>query len=111
MSWIAASDKVYVCYFGSWSVYRPGAGKFDVENIDPFLCTHIIFGFAALDNITMSRIISYDPYNDLYDNWGRGAYLRFTGLKKKNPALKTLLAIGINQVLLFNVYVNNSRIY
>lgn len=27
-----------VCYYGSWAVYRPGNGKFPVEEIDPFLC-------------------------------------------------------------------------
>ena len=46
-----------VCYFGSWSVYRPGNGKFDVEQIEADLCTHVIYGFAALDNYTM--VISY----------------------------------------------------
>ena len=41
-------EGVMVCYFGSWSVYRPGDGMFDVEDIDPNLCTHVIFGFAGL---------------------------------------------------------------
>lgn len=36
--------KNLVCYYGTWAVYRPDAGKFPVENIDPFLCTHIIYG-------------------------------------------------------------------
>ena len=81
-----------VCYYGSWAVYRPGAGKFDVENIDPFVCTHIIYGFAGLsyDN----KIISLDSWNDESDNYGKGAFARFTGLKKKNPALKAMIAIG-----------------
>jgi len=59
-----------VCYYGSWAVYRPGAGKFDVEDIDPFVCTHIIYGFAGLgpDN----TIVSLDSWNDLYDNYGKG---------------------------------------
>ena len=35
-----------------------------------------------------------DSYNDFYDNYGRGALLRFTGLKKQNSALKALVAIG-----------------
>jgi len=30
----------------------------------------------------------------LYDNWGKGAYDRFTRMKLYNPGLKTLLAIG-----------------
>lgn len=36
--------KNLVCYYGTWAVYRPDAGKFAVENIDPFLCTHVIYG-------------------------------------------------------------------
>jgi len=57
-----------VCYYGSWAVYRPGNGKFDVEHIDPFACTHIIYGFVGLgpDN----KILVLDPYNDEEENWG-----------------------------------------
>lgn len=40
----ASNRKNLVCYYGSWAVYRPEGGKFPVENIDPFLCTHIIYG-------------------------------------------------------------------
>ena len=40
------------------------------------------------------QVKSLDPYNDLYDNWGLGAYDRFTGLKLYNPNLKTYLAVG-----------------
>ena len=48
---------------------------------------------SGLDENTYT-IQSLDPFNDLYDNWGKGAYQRFTGLKVINPQLKTLLAIG-----------------
>lgn len=81
-----------MCYYGSWAVYRPGNGKFPVEEIDPFLCTHIIYGFTGLSHD--NKIRPLDPYNDLKENWGKGAFLRFTGLKKINPKLKTLVAIG-----------------
>lgn len=82
-----------VCYYGSWAVYRPGDGKFPVEEIDPFLCTHLIYGFAGLGHD--NRIRSLDSWNDLKDNYGKGAFLRFTtGLKAKNPKLKTIIAIG-----------------
>lgn len=40
----AAGKKNLVCYYGTWAVYRPDAGKYPVENIDPFLCTHVIYG-------------------------------------------------------------------
>lgn len=81
-----------VCYYGSWAVYRPGNGKFDIEHIDPFLCTHLVYSFAGL--ASNNTIQPLDPYNDLYDNWGKGAYIRLTNLKQKNPNLKTLIAIG-----------------
>lgn len=60
-----AADKKVVCYYGTWAVYRPGDGKFDVENIPTDLCTHIIYGFTDLgpDN----RIALYDPWNDIID--------------------------------------------
>ena len=86
-------QKAIMCYFGSWSVYRWSYGLFDVEDIDPFLCTHIVFGFAGLNSETYT-IESLDEYNDLPDNWGKAAYRRFTGLKYFNPNLKALLAIG-----------------
>jgi len=85
--------RVVMCYFEGWAVYRNGDGKYDVEDIDPFLCTHLQFGFAGIDPVNYT-IKSLDPWNDLYDNWGKGAYDRFTRLKLYNPNLKTLLAIG-----------------
>lgn len=42
-------QKVVVCYIGTWSVYRPGAGSFSLDNFDPSLCTHVIYAFAGLD--------------------------------------------------------------
>ena len=88
-----AYDKVIMCYFGSWSTYRWASGHFDVEDIDPFLCTHLVFGFAGLDP-ELYTIKALDPYNELEENWGKGAYKRFTNLKNINPNLVTLLAIG-----------------
>lgn len=88
---VQPEDRVMVCYYGTWAVYRPGKGKFDVEDIDVNICTHVVYGFACL---RQGKIAAYDPWNDLYDNYGKGAYLRFTGLKQQNPALKTILAIG-----------------
>lgn len=65
-------DKV-VCYFGSWSTYRNGKGKFDVENINPNLCTHLIYTFVGLSPDGTIRIL--DEYNDLEENWGKGMYI------------------------------------
>lgn len=59
------------CYFSSWATYRKGYGKFDVDDIDPFLCTHVVYAFTGLDPKT-NKIKPLDPYNDLEENWGKG---------------------------------------
>ncbi|XP_052893340.1 chitotriosidase-1 [Anopheles moucheti] len=87
-----AEGKKVVCYVGTWAVYRPGNGRFDIEHIDPSLCTHLMYGFFGINEDATVRII--DPYLDLEENWGRGHIKRFVGLKNLSPALKTLAAIG-----------------
>lgn len=69
---VAGAEKRMVCYYGAWAVYRPGRGKFVVEDINPNLCTHLVYGFAKLEE---NEIRSYDPWEDLKDNWGKGALL------------------------------------
>nr|XP_016929885.1 acidic mammalian chitinase [Drosophila suzukii] len=86
------SSKNVVCYQGTWSVYRPGLGKFGVEDIDPFLCTHLIYAFLGIEETGQLRVI--DAYLDLEDNGGRGNIKSFNALKLKNPVLKTLVAVG-----------------
>jgi len=81
----AASNYVRVCYHTNWSQYRPGAGKFFPENIDPFLCTHLVYSFAK---IAQDNTLAMFEWND------DQLYPRFNNLKKKNPGLKTLLAVG-----------------
>lgn len=87
----AAKSRVFLCYWGSWSHYRDGAGKFSLENIDASLCTHLVYAFAKLDN---GVIAAFDPYLDLKDNYGLGMYEKVNRLKTTHPHLKTLLAIG-----------------
>ena len=56
-----------VCYFTNWATYRQtGGGKFDPEDIDPKICTHIIYGFAVLDGNSL-LMKSHDPYADMSD--------------------------------------------
>ena len=54
-----------------WAAYFPGNGQFLVENIDPMLCTHIIYAFVSLDDVTHS-IQSQDSELDTEENGGRG---------------------------------------
>ncbi|XP_060532634.1 probable chitinase 2 isoform X2 [Cylas formicarius] len=85
--------KVVVCYMGTWAVYRPGRGSFTIENLEPSLCTHIIYAFAGL-NAKESVIRALDPWQDLTEDYGKGGYQRITKLKLRYPHLKVSLAIG-----------------
>ncbi|XP_022315648.2 acidic mammalian chitinase-like isoform X1 [Crassostrea virginica] len=77
-----------VCYYTNWSQYRNGVGKFFPPDIDPHLCTHIVYAFGKLvgNKITNFEWNDNDEYNNLYK--------QVNDLKMKNPALKTLLAMG-----------------
>ncbi|CAG9764757.1 unnamed protein product [Ceutorhynchus assimilis] len=86
-------SRVVVCYLGTWAVYRPGRGSFAIENLEPSLCTHVIYSFAGL-NIKEDSIKSLDPWQDLTENYGKGGYQRITTLKLRYPHLKVSLAIG-----------------
>ncbi|XP_022252902.1 titin-like [Limulus polyphemus] len=82
------TDLKIVCYFSNWAAYRPGLAKFTPENINPYLCTHLIYAFAALNKDY--ELKPYDPYNDIE----QGNYKKFVGLKTYNPKLKMMVAIG-----------------
>ncbi|XP_044265663.1 chitinase-3-like protein 1 [Tribolium madens] len=83
----STTDKL-VCYWGTWSTYRWGNGRFTVDHIDPHLCTHIIYTFVGLQpNGTVKHL---DEYLDV----DAGTIAKLNGLKSQNPNLKTLIAIG-----------------
>ncbi|XP_044301190.1 chitotriosidase-1-like [Varanus komodoensis] len=73
-----------VCYYTNWSQYRQDAGRFLPTDIDANLCTHLIYAFAGMEDNKIKTL----EWND------EEMYQHFNNLKKKNPGLKTLLAIG-----------------
>ncbi|CAL1528692.1 unnamed protein product [Lymnaea stagnalis] len=79
-----------VCYYTNWSQYRQGKGKFVPENVDPTLCTHLIYAFGKPEG---TDILPFE-WNDDSTPWSKGMYERATDLKQRNPNLKVLLAIG-----------------
>ena len=77
-------NKIFNIYLNSQ--YRQGDARFTPDNIDPFLCTHLIYAFAYIDEVDLT--IRTIEKNDLE------MYRQFNNLKLKNPELKTSLAIG-----------------
>uniref|UniRef100_A0A8C3HWI6 GH18 domain-containing protein n=1 Tax=Chrysemys picta bellii TaxID=8478 RepID=A0A8C3HWI6_CHRPI len=64
--------------------YRPGPAKYTPENVDPFLCTHLVYAFAGMNNHKITTV----EWND------ETLYRQFNALKEKNKKLVTLLAVG-----------------
>uniref|UniRef100_A0A673CI99 Acidic mammalian chitinase n=1 Tax=Sphaeramia orbicularis TaxID=375764 RepID=A0A673CI99_9TELE len=81
---IASSTRL-VCYFTNWSQYRPGTGKYLPANVDPHLCTHLIYAFSVIN--PSNELTTYEWNDDVL-------YRAFNDLKNTNPQLKTLLAVG-----------------
>ena len=78
-----------VCYYPNWPYYRQGEGKYTVEDIEPGICTHIIYSFVVLD--PASHVIK------IHDDWldvQLGNIRKFTDLKKSHPGVKFLVALG-----------------
>ncbi|XP_034175327.2 uncharacterized protein LOC117602013 [Osmia lignaria lignaria] len=84
----ANAERKVVCYYTNWSIYRPGTAKFSPQNINPYLCTHLIYAFGGFTKDNALK--PFDKYQDIE----KGGYAKFTGLKTYNKNLKTLLAIG-----------------
>ncbi|XP_050466044.1 serine-rich adhesin for platelets-like [Cataglyphis hispanica] len=82
------AERKIICYYTNWSVYRPGTAKFSPQNINPYLCTHLIYAFGGFTKDNALK--PFDKYQDIE----KGGYAKFTGLKTYNKNLKTLLAIG-----------------
>ncbi|KAI9552834.1 hypothetical protein GHT06_020716 [Daphnia sinensis] len=86
---IDAQTSNFVCYFPNWTRYRTGLGQYTVDNINPKLCTHLVYAFAILNGATYKI--------DVFDSWADidlGGYQKFVALKAQNSKLKTMIAIG-----------------
>lgn len=75
-------DNIF-CYFGSWTGWRPGNGKFTVSDIDPKLCTHISYSFIGLSDTGSVNILD-----------GGDLFPSFINLKMINPNVKLLVSMG-----------------
>lgn len=74
-----------MCYMTSWSIKRPGAGKFTPDNIDPSLCTHVLYAFGSLKDFKLTFVDEKDTEQ----------YKAMMGLREKNANLKVQIFIEI----------------
>ncbi|KOB71809.1 Brain chitinase and chia [Operophtera brumata] len=69
-----SSEPRVVCYYTNWSVYRPGTARFNPQNINPYLCTHLIYAFGGFTKDNTLK--PFDKYQDIE----KGIQNRFDGL-------------------------------
>ncbi|KAK6625867.1 hypothetical protein RUM43_006166 [Polyplax serrata] len=84
-----SSNGRIVCYYGSWAYYRPGVGKYDVDNIPTDRCTDIIYSFIGVNEKDWSVLV-LDEHLEIQNK----QFEKFTSLKKKNPDLRLTVAVG-----------------
>ena len=77
-----------VCYFRSSAVNRKGKTSFQISDIDPKLCTHLIYAFVGMDPKGDIRILN--PSTDLPE--GKNGFNLFNKLRDNDT--KTLISIG-----------------
>ncbi|CAH1183293.1 unnamed protein product [Phaedon cochleariae] len=90
----AAGEKLVVCNYEAKSHLREGQGKFEISNLDPALqyCTHLLYGYAAIDENTLKLVPLNEQFDVIKDN-----YRHVTDLKRRFPKLKVLLSVGGNE--------------
>jgi len=81
----ASAEYKVVCYYTNWAQYRPEGGEFWPKDVDPTLCTHMIFSFGTITS--GGELATFEPNDDEVIG-------QLMDLKKVNKNLKILFAIG-----------------
>lgn len=64
------------CYYDSMAARRPGKGRFEVGNIDPYACTHVAYAFVG---VTERGLVAIgDPFVDVLQ--GNTTYLEIVSI-------------------------------
>ena len=87
LSLTSAQEYVRVCYYTNWSQYRSTPMGYVPEDIDPSLCTHVIFAFAQIGN---GNTLQTHERNDV------AMYQKLAGIKQVKHFSNLLIRLTIN---------------
>ena len=84
-------DRKVVCYYANWAVYRQGDAKFTPQNINPYLCTHLIYAFGGLGKD--DTLVPFDEYQDIEkgDNIELNYPMLMGGLTAQNSSTRSTI--------------------
>ncbi|XP_050358947.1 probable chitinase 2 isoform X2 [Nymphalis io] len=74
-------------------MFRKPPVKFEISDINPTLCTHIVYAFAGLDEESHT-IKSRNQWLDIERDSGNAGYKNLTRIKKSYPHIKVTLSTG-----------------
>lgn len=108
-----------VCYIGTWATYRQGDGQFNLEHLEPSLCTHIVYAFAGLDDKTMGIkslgkfkfFFAFNFSNVRLSTWPVGVVVSASNCKTEDPIQDKIFVRLYEQKYLLcfwvlNIYIN-----
>ena len=85
-----------LCYFTSWTGGRESKyARFGVGDIDPTLCTHLVYAFAGID-VDSHRIVPLDPQAENPAPGVKGRWVYVAGISVGK--LSSLIGDNINSV-------------
>ena len=77
------SPKRMICYFASWAGGRASPANIQPEDVDPCLCTHVLYAFVPVSNNVVSP------------SWSdESLFKRMVAWKNVNPNIKISMSVG-----------------
>ncbi|XP_058453659.1 endochitinase-like [Malaya genurostris] len=87
---ITKENAMTVCYFSNWAIFRPGVGRYTLDDVPGGLCTHVMYAFVGFSESSPNKITEMKPADDVNPNGLR----KFSELRNRIPGIKLLVSVG-----------------